>query len=303
MTTLQRMTEDMQLRNFSPRTIEVYVYHVGKFADFFSASPEQLGPEQVRQYQLHLVNQKKASWSAFNQAVCALRFLYRHTLPRPWHVEMIPFGKKPKKLPVVLANKEVQQLLACVKSIKSRTVLATLYAAGLRLEEGLHLTINDIDSARMTLTVARGKGNKQRLVPLSPRLLETLREYWKQLQPPTWLFPGKTGERPMCSTIVQKACKQAAIQAGLKKAVTPHTLRHSYATGLMEAGVDLLTIGQLLGHRSFSSTLIYLHVRRPHLISTPSPLDWLPVEQCPHWTRPGDRPADARGGEQPESRE
>jgi site-specific recombinase XerD len=303
MTTLQRMTEDMQLRNFSPRTIQVYVYHVGKFADFSGDSPEQLGPEHVRQYQLHLVNEKKASWSAFNQAVCALRFLYRHTLPRPWHVDMIPFGKKPKKLPVVLANKEVQQLLPCVKPIKSRTVLATLYAAGLRLQEGLHLTINDIDSARMTLSVARGKGNKQRLVPLSPRLLETLREYWKRLRPSTWLFPGKTGERPMCSTIVQKACKRAAIEAGLNKTVTPHTLRHSYATGLMEAGVDLLTIGQLLGHRSFSSTLIYLHVRRPHLISTPSPLDWLPVDQCPQWTRPGEPPADRRAGEQPDSRE
>jgi site-specific recombinase XerD len=204
---------------------------------------------------------------------------------------MIPFGKKPKLLPTVLGGDEVQRLLACVKPLKHRTVLMTLYAAGLRLSEALHLQIGDVDSSRMQLSVARGKGNKQRLVPLSPRLLHELREYWKHCQPKTWLFPGKHSDRPLCATVIQKLCKQAAQQAGLKKTVTPHVMRHSYATGLLEAGVDLLTIGQLLGHRSFSSTLIYLHVRRPHMQSTPSPLDWLPVEQCPQWTRPQAPPA------------
>jgi site-specific recombinase XerD len=282
----QRMIEDMQIRNLSPSTIKSYTYHVGCFAKYFNLSPEHLGPEQIRQYQIHLVREKKASWSTFNQTVCAVRFLYRHTLPRPWAVEMIPFGKRPKVLPAVLSCEEVQRLLECVKPIKQRTVFLTMYAAGLRLSEALHLRVTDIDSQRMQLLVAHGKGNKQRLSPISPRLLETLRHYWVEVRPESYLFPGKTNDRPLNSTVIQKGCKQAALQAGLKKRVTPHTLRHSYATGLLEAGVDLLTIGQLLGHRSFSSTLIYLHVRRPHLISTPSPLDWLPVEQCPQWTRP-----------------
>jgi site-specific recombinase XerD len=138
----------------------------------------------------------------------------------------------------------------------------------------------------MQLLVAHGKGNRQRLTPLSPRLLETLRQYWLETHPDPYLFPGKTGDRPLDSSSIQRLCKQAALQAGLNKRVTPHTMRHSYATGLLEAGVDLLTIGQLLGHRSFSSTLIYLHVRRPHLQSIPSPHDWLPVDQCPQWMRP-----------------
>ena len=280
----QRMLDDMQIRNFSPGTIECYTDHVGRFAQFFGKSPEQLGPDEVRTYQLHLVKERKVGWSSFNQAVCALRFLYRHTLPRDWHVERIPFGKKPKTLPAVLSGEEVHQLFECVKRIKQRTVFLTLYAAGLRLSEALQLRVADIDSRRMQLLVAHGKGNKQRLVPLSPRLLEALRQYWNELRPNFYLFPGKTNDRPLSGSAIQKSCKRAAQQAGLNKHVTPHTLRHSYATGLLEAGVDLLTIGQLLGHSRFSSTLIYLHVRRPHLISTPSPLDWLPVAQCPEWT-------------------
>jgi len=209
---------------------------------------------------------------------------------------MIPFGKKPKTLPTVLSGTEVHRFLKCIQPLKHRTVLTTLYAAGLRLSEALHLRVAHIDSQRMQLLVAHGKGNKQRLTPLSPRLLETLRQYWLETRPVSYLFPGKTGDRPLHSGAIQKICKKAAQQAGLNKRVTPHTMRHSYATGLLEAGVDLLTIGQLLGHRSFSSTLIYLHVRRPYLQSTPSPLDWLPVDQCPQWMRtqvpPSDSPTD-----------
>ncbi len=159
-------------------------------------------------------------------------------------------------------------------------------AAGLRLGEATSLTIPDIDSQRMLLQIRCAKGQKDRLVPLSPRLLSALREYWKQVRSPHYLFPGKTHEVPLSSTTIQKMCKQAALKAGLRKHVTPHTLRHSYATGLLEAGVDLLTIGRLLGHKSFMTTMIYLHVRRPHLDSTPSPIDWLPVRQLPGWTQP-----------------
>jgi site-specific recombinase XerD len=274
------MIQDLKIRNRKPSTIKAYIYHVRCFAEYFGKSPEVLGPEQVRDWQVHLVENKKVSWSSFNQAVCALRFLYDVTLPRPWPVRMIPFGKRPKTLPTVLGPDEVQTLLACTYPIKHRVILTTLYAAGLRLEEALHLVAADIDSARMLLRVACGKGAKERLVPLSPRLLETLRDYWRMYRPEKWLFPGRKPHKPLSESAVQRCCKRAVREAGLQKHATPHTLRHSYATGLLEAGVDLLTISRLLGHRSFSTTLIYLHVRRPHLESVPSPLDWLPLDQC-----------------------
>src|SRR3990172_3481251 len=237
----ERMTQDMEIRNLSPRTIECYAYHVGCFAKHFGRSPEQLGPEEVRQYQVYLVQEKKASWTSFNQAVCALRFLYRTTVPRAWPVTQIPYAKNPKKLPVVLGPEEVQRLLGCARPLKPRVLLTTIYATGLRLEEATHLEVRDIDSARMLLRVACGKGAKERLVPLSPRLLGELREYWKAVRPTQWLFPGGTLDRPISDTTVQKSCKRAARDAGLTKHVSPHVLRHSYATGLMEAGVDLLT--------------------------------------------------------------
>jgi site-specific recombinase XerD len=284
----QRMTQDMQIRNLSPRTIECYTYHIACFAKHFGRSPDRLGPEEVRAYQLYLVQQKKASWASFNQAVCALRFLYRVTIPRPWPVIQIPFAKKPKKLPVVLGPEETKRLLECARPLKPRVLLTTIYATGLRLEEATHLQVPDIDSLRMLLRVAHGKGAKERLVPLSPRLLEELRAYWKVVQPARWLFPGGDGEKPLSDTTVQKSCKRAAREAGITKRVSPHVLRHSHATALLESGVDLLTISRLLGHRSFSTTLIYLHVRRPHMESVRSPLDLLPLEQCPRF---GDWPA------------
>ena len=282
----RRMADDMKLRNYSQKTIDAYTYHVGRFAEFLGKSLEQASPEDVRSFQLHLIEERKVGWSSFNQAVCGLRFLFRTTYPRDWAVSMVPFGKKPKTLPAVLSSEEVTSLLSCVPNLKHRTFLLTLYAAGLRLNEAAALTIADIDSQRMQLRIAHGKGAKERLVPLSPRLLNELREYWKQVRSPKYLFPGKTFDVPLSSTTIQKTCKAAVQKAGIRKNVTPHTLRHSYATGLLEAGVDLLTISRLLGHKSFSTTMIYLHVRRPHLQSTPSPIDWLPVRQVPGWVDP-----------------
>jgi site-specific recombinase XerD len=287
----QRMAGDMCVRNLSQRTIDAYTYHVERFGRFFDKPLDQLGPEEIRTYQLHLIEVRKASWSAFNQAVCGLRFLYRVTLPRPWVVQQVPFGKRPKRLPTVLGSEEVSQLLACVPLLKHRTILLTLYAAGLRLSEASHLRLADIHGPRMQIHITNGKGRKERLVPISPRLLHELREYWKADRPCNYLFPGKTEDVPLSSATVQKACKLAAALAGIHKLVTPHTLRHSYATGLLEAGVDLLTISRLLGHSSFITTMVYLHVRRPHLDSTPSPLDWLPVRQCPRWLDPNQAPS------------
>lgn len=286
----ERLIADLQIRNYSPRTVECYVRHVASFAKHFGRSPDQLGPEEVRAYQVFLVQEKKASWSRFNQAVCALRFLYRTTLARDWPVAMLPFAKVPKKLPTVLGPEEVQKLLACAHPRTDQMVLTTLYAAGLRVDEALHLRVRDIDSARMLLRVAHGKGAKERLVPLSPRLLTELRTYWRTYQPGEWLFGSNTTGQPRVAATVQKACQRAARAAGLNKHVTPHTLRHSYATNLLEAGVDVLTIQRLLGHSSFSTTRIYLHVRRVHMQGIRSPLDLLPLEQFPRWEAAEPRP-------------
>lgn len=285
----QRMAEDMLLRNMSQSTIDAYTYHIGRFAQFLGRSPDGASPEDVRSFQLHLIRERKVGWSSFNQAVCGLRFLYRHTFPREWVVKMVPFGKKPKTLPEVLSGDEVARLIECVRNIKHRSFLLTLYSTGLRLNEAARLTIPDIDSQRMQLKVASGKGAKERRVPLSPRLLAELREYWKQYRPPHYLFPGRTNDVPLAPTTIQKVCKAAAAKAGFERSITPHTLRHSFATHLLEAGVDLLVISRLLGHKSFSTTMKYLHVRRLHLNSVPSPADWLPVRQLPGWEqkRPG----------------
>jgi site-specific recombinase XerD len=196
---------------------------------------------------------------------------------------MIPFGKRAKTLPTVLSFDEVEALLQCTPNLKHRTFFMTLYAGGLRLAEAAHLRIPDIGSQRMQLNIASGKGRKQRLVPLSPRLLAALRAYWKVYRPTGYLFPGKSPDRPYAPTSIQKAIKKAAAKAKIQKHVTPHVLRHSYATGLLEAGVDILTISRLLGHASFTTTMVYLHVRQPHLERTPSPLDWLPTRQLPKW--------------------
>lgn len=297
----RRMADDMKLRNMSQKTIDAYTYHVGRFAQFLGNSPEHATPEDVRSFQLHLIEVRKVGWSSFNQAVCGLRFLFRTTYPRNWAVSMVPFGRKPKTLPAVLSGEEVASLLSCVKSIKHRTFLLTLYAAGLRLSEAAALTIADIDSQRMQLRVTSGKGAKERLVPLSPRLLEALRQYWREVRSPKYLFPGKNFEVSLSPTTIQKTCKAAVQKAGIRKAVTPHTLRHSYATGLLEAGVDLLAISRLLGHRSFSTTMIYLHVRRTHLGAAPSPIDWLPVRQLPGWAMPDNGNSNSNRFESPTS--
>jgi integrase/recombinase XerD len=285
----KRMAEDMQLRNLSPRTIDAYTYHVDRFAMRFGKHPEELGPEQVRDFQLWMVNELHSSWSQFNQAVCALKFFYTVTCKRDWVVFHIPYGQRPKTLPVVLSGDEVARIIACITNIKHRTVVLTLYSAGLRISEGLNLRIPDIDSERMTLKINQGKGQKDRYVPISPRLLTELRSYWRAARPSDFFFPGKTDDTSLNPAVVQKALSLATAQAKVNKHVTPHTMRHSYATGLLEAGVDLMAISKLLGHSSFTTTMVYLHCRRQHLDSAPSPIDWLPVRQCPKWIDPNFR--------------
>jgi site-specific recombinase XerD len=276
----QRFVHDLQLRNYSPRTVETYLHHVVRFARHFQRSPKDLGAEEVRQYQLYLLGQQ-ASWSVFNQAVCALRFLYRVTLGGPFAVEMIPYGKKPRSLPAVLSREEVAQLLALVGQPTERLILQTTYACVLRAAEVLALRVSDIDSGRMLLWVRHGKGAKDRGVPLSPALLAALRAHWQRLRPTTWLFPGQTPSGQRSLGALQRVCRKAVRAAGFAKKVSLHTLRHSYATHLLEAGVDLLTIQRLLGHRDLQTTARYTHLTASHLAGLPGLLEGLPQPPAP----------------------
>jgi site-specific recombinase XerD len=272
----QRMIDDLKLRNRSPRTIEAYVFHAARFAKFHGRSPEQLGPEAVRDYQKHLI-ESGASWSAFNQAACALKFLYRVTLKVTWPVEQIPYGRKPRALPVVLSQDEVVRLVEAVGHPVCRMALLTAYAAGLRMAETVALKPAHIDSERMLLHVELGKGQKPRLVPLSEVLLKQLRDYWRsgrpQVKDSPWLFPSDDPAKPIHASTIQKACQHARDAAGIKKQATPHTLRHCYATHLLEAGTDLRTVQALLGHACLATTAIYTHVKRKLVTATKSPLD------------------------------
>ena len=272
----QRMIDDLKLRNRSPRTIETYIAMVARFAKFHKRSPELLGPEEVRAYQKHLLD-SGASWSVFNQTVCALKFLYGVTLRSAWSVEQIPYGNKPRKLPVVLSQDEVVQLIGAVDHPVYRMALLTAYAAGLRITETTALKTEHIDSARMMLHVEQGKGQKPRMVPLSEVLLAELRAYWRSGRPRVkgspWLFPSENPKRPLHTTTIEKACQRARAAAGITKHATPHTLRHCYATHLLETGTDLRTVQALLGHASLSTTAIYTHVQRKLVTATKSPLD------------------------------
>ena len=277
----QRFLDDWRLRNYSPRTLETYLRHVVRFSKHFGRSPAALGPEDIRAYQLHLLHERHASWSVFNQAVCALRFLYQITLQAPFAVTLIPYGKRPKTLPTVLSRDEVGRLIACIPQPLERLIVQTTYACGLRASEVLALHVEDIDSGRLLLWVRQGKGQKDRRVPLSPALLEALRAHWRQRRPTTWLFPGKApcGQRSLGA--LQRVVQRAVRAAGLTKKASLHTLRHSYATHLLEAGVGVVTIQQLLGHRDLQTTARYLHLTAPQLGQTPGLL-----EQLPAWAQP-----------------
>jgi integrase/recombinase XerD len=277
----QRFTEDLRRRNYAAKTLDVYVRCVAAFARHFGRSPEHLDAEHVRRYQLHLLGQG-ASWSRFNQTVCALRFLYAVTLQRPDLVRMIPFGKKPKALPAVLSQDEVRRLFDAVADPFYRLILQTAYAAGLRVSEVIRLKVGDVDAQRMVLHVRCAKGRKDRLVPLSAVLLERLRQHWRQRRPREWLFPGQTPAGHISQGQVQRVCRRAVRAAGITKRASMHTLRHSYATHLLEAGTDLATLQKLLGHNQLSTTLRYTHIQQSHLHQVVSPLDTLVAQSpCP----------------------
>ncbi len=278
----QRMIEDMRIRNMAPRTQTTYVDQVARFARHFGRSPELLGPSEVRAWQLYLAQDKRLAASSISVAVAALRFLYTVTLRRTWSVEDdIPTVRQPRKLPEVLSPEEVGAFLAVVKSLKHRVILTVCYAAGLRVSEAIRLKAAAIDSQRMVIRIQAGKGGKDRYVMLSPRLLELLREYWKATRPQDWLFPGDQPGEPISRFAVEHACREAREPAGIRRAVTPHSLRHAFAVHLLESGTDLRTIQLLLGHRNLSTTARYLQIATSKVCATASPLDALHARAAP----------------------
>jgi integrase/recombinase XerD len=277
----QRMLEELQRRNYSAGTIRLYLRHVAQFAQHFHRSPDHLGAEDIRRYQLFLIQEKKLAWSSYNQIVCALRFFYAKTLKRAFLLQDIPFPRQEQRLPLILSPEEVARILTVPPHLKSRALLMTIYAAGLRRSEVARLRVKDIDSARMTITVHQGKGQKDRVVMLSPVLLDTLRQYWRHAKPKQWLFPGENPDQPITDNDIFGVFHNAVRRAGITKKVSPHSLRHSFATHLLESGTDLRTIQILMGHRSLKTTARYLHVSQRQVRATASPLDSLNLTKQP----------------------
>ena len=274
----QMMLEELERRNYAQTTIEGYIRAVEDFACYFHRSPDRLGPQHIREYQAYLFRQRKLAPSSVTQRLAALRFFFIKTLKRSWSVAETPYPKQGRRLPTVLSQEEVSQLINAAPTPFYRILLMTLYATGARRAEVTRLKVSDIDSQRMVIHIQGGKGRKDRDVMLSPVLLEALREYWRRLKPQTWLFPGSrahTAPCPITSKVIWHACHQAALRAGLHKRVHPHTLRHCFATHLLEAGADLRTIQMLLGHHDLEETTVYLHLSHRHLSATASPLDAL----------------------------
>jgi integrase/recombinase XerD len=269
----QRMIEDMQLRNLAPSTQKDYIAHVAGFAKYFGMSPEILDIEAVRQYQLYLINERKLSPETINQYISAIRFLYLTTLEMPWTAEYFPRVRRPHKLPVVLSQEEVLAFFDHVPSLKYRAALMTCYGAGLRISEAVALKVSDIDSQRKLLRIEQGKGQKDRYAMLSPRLVEVLRRYWRATRPQGYLFPSWRPNRHLCTTTLQLACREATLRARIHKRVTVHTLRHSFATHLLENGTDIRIIQVLLGHSRIDTTARYAAVSPQVVAATLSPLD------------------------------
>jgi site-specific recombinase XerD len=279
----RRMIEDMTIRNLSPATQQSYLQAISKFSQYFGRSPDRLGLEDVRAFQVHLAS-KGVSWGSLNQAVCALRFFYGVTLGQATIPERIPYAREPRKLPTVLSADEVVRFLEAVSSLKARVALTTAYAAGLRVSEVAALKIADVDSGRMVMRIEHGKGGKERYVMLSAPLLGILRSYWRLTRPSLYLFPGRTADKPIEPTVLHAACRSAAAAAGLDKQVSVHVPRvpaRGFATHLLESGVDIRIIQVLLGHENLSTTARYTRVSTHVIANTASPLDRLSLQVTP----------------------
>ena len=280
------MLEELQRRNYTVDTIRGYILAVEQFAHHFHKSPELMGAEEIGQFQLHLLREKKLALGTIALRMGALRFLYKKTLKRrDLDFDDLPLLKTPQKLPVVLSPEEVTRLIEAAPNLFYRTLLLLLYATGLRRAEVAHLKVSDIDSSLMLIHVHQGKGSRDREAPLTQKALDALREYWRaaKVKPRVYLFPTRKEpteqEKPISDKTVWNACHEAALRAGLTKRIGPHTLRHSFATHLLEAGADLRTIQLLLGHRCLKDTAIYLHLSRRHLRAAANPLDQITLRE------------------------
>ena len=275
------MLEELQRRNFSSETIRGYISAVERFARYFGKPPNQLGPEHIREYQAYLLHKRKLAVGTVVTQTAGLRFFFVRTLKRRFPPDSIPYPKYTKRrIPKVLSPDEVAQLIAAASNLQARAILMLLYSTGVRRSELVRLRVEDINSQRMVVHIRQGKGGKDRDVPLCPKLLETLREYWKVKKPKTWLFPAgiaRRGDDHLTAKEVWHICSEAARHAGLKKRVAPHMLRHSFATHLLENGADLPTIQMLMGHADLEATSIYLHLSRRHLEKTINPLEHLTI--------------------------
>ncbi len=290
MTRLRRMMlEELQRRNYSAITTRNYLRVVSDFAKYFGKSPDKLGPNELRTYQAYLLQDRKLTPGTVVNRVAALRFFFVKTLKRQQFRDFLPYPQDRRRLPTVLSREEVSRLINAAGTLFRRTLLMTLYGTGMRRAELARLKVSDIDSARMIIRVVAGKGGKDRDLPLSPALLEILREYWRWRKPRLYLFPTRTGGRgldqPISDKTVWIACSEAARQAGISKRVTPHTLRHSWATHLLEAGTDLRTIQVLLGHGDLETTAQYLHLSQRHLQAVTNPLDNLSLSSVQNVSR------------------
>ncbi len=271
------MLQELQRRNYSQTTVTSYIKIVADFAKFFQRPPDQLGPDDIRAYQLHLLHERKQGVRTVGTQTAALRFFFCKTLKRNYPVEAVPYPRAPRKLPIILTQEEAIRLIDSASNLFHRAMLMTLYSTGMRRAELCHLQVADIDSVRMLIHIRHGKRNRDRDVPLSPKLLETLREYWRWMHPKTYLFPGtKDGwraDKPITPKVLWEACREAAQAAGITKDVRPHLLRHSFATHLLENGADLPTVQLLLGHSDLKATSIYLHLSERHLKAAGTPID------------------------------
>jgi len=277
----QAMLDELHRRNYATTTITYYIRNVEQFARFFKRSPDRLNPTHLRTYQAYLLRERKLAPRTVRLHVCAIRFFFVKTLKRRYSLDDTPYPKAPRRLPQILRLDEVTQLINAAQSLSHRTMLMVLYSTGMRNAELRHLQVKDIDSRRMLIHIQQGKGGRDRYVPLSATLLETLRAYYRWMRPKIWLFPGIVAgwraDRPITPKVLWEACVVAARRAALGKRVSPHLLRHAYATHLLEGGADLRTIQLLLGHVSLRHTALYLHLSQRHLQAVANPLDAMPV--------------------------
>jgi integrase/recombinase XerD len=277
----QQLIRELQLRRYSPRSQKQYVHSVRALAAYYRLPPDQLSPQQVQDYLLYLMQQRQLQWSTVNCVVAALKFFYGQTLKRSDIVLSIPARRTPRRLPEILSGEELQRLFAAATNLRERALLMTAYGGGLRITELVRLQIPDLDSQRGLIRVRSGKGDKDRYTLLSPRLIEELRNYWRRYRPALWLFPGYNPQQHLSHYTAWRIFTRAKHQAGISKEGSTHILRHSFATHLLEAGVDLRTIQILLGHSSIRSTARYLHVTRKIVDATPSPLELLDLSHLP----------------------